>query len=134
MVFVKPHQCLLKNIFTKIHKPTSPSQRFKKSSFLIKSPKIFKYFKVFLKNFSGRNNSGTVTITSKGRSFKKNVTPIVRPIIFDKRLSVLISIFRRKKKCIAMHKHITGSFSIRPLVFGSKINHKNFSSNLPQKF
>lgn len=75
-----------------------------------------------------------MTVFSKGRRNKMNISPIIKPITWDKYLSVLVTIFRRKRKCIAIHKHTTGSLSIRPLIFGSKINHKNFSSNLPQKF
>jgi hypothetical protein len=122
------------NIFIKIHKPTTTSQRFKKSTFLTKFPRIKKFFKIFLKNNSGRNNSGCITILSKGVRRKINTTPVVRPLIWDKNLSVIVSILRNKKKLISVSKHITGSFSIKPLVLGSFINQKTFSSNLSNSF
>jgi hypothetical protein len=53
-------------IFSKIQKPKTPTQRFKKSNFLIKFIKIKKYFRFFLKNNSGRNNNGKITVFSKG--------------------------------------------------------------------
>lgn len=125
---------LIINIFTKIHKPTTSTQRFKKSTFLINFLKIKKFFKIFLKNNSGRNNSGRITILSKGIRKKINSTPIIKPLTWDKYLSVIVSIIRNKKKLITINKHISGSFSAKPLIVGNFINQKTFSSNLPNNF
>lgn len=132
--FSKKLQCLLKNIFIKVHKPTSSTQRFKKSIFLIKFTKISKVFKNFYKNNAGRNNSGRITVFSKGIKNTTITIPLSKPFLWDRCLSVVVSIIRSKKKLISLHKHTTGSFSIKPFIFGMYINQKMFSSNLPQNF
>lgn len=75
-----------------------------------------------------------MTVFSKGRKNKFNTVPIIKPTVWDKYISVLVSIVRNKNKYISINKHTTGSLSVRPLVFGVKINQAVFTSNLPQKF
>jgi len=58
----------------------------------------------------------------------------VNPVTWDKHLSSTVSIFRAKKKLITLNKHITGSFSIKPLILGVSLGQLTFTSNLPKKF
>jgi hypothetical protein len=48
--------------------------------FLLKFKKIKKHFKVFAKNNSGRNNSGSITVFSKGLRKNTNLIPLIHPI------------------------------------------------------
>lgn len=93
-----------------------------------------KFFKFFIKNSSGRNNQGCITVYSKGLKKKSNTTPFIILTRWDKYLSVMISIFRNKKKLFTLNKHINGSFSIRPYIDGVTIGQKTFFSNLPKKY
>jgi ribosomal protein L2 len=61
-------------MYIKPFKPITNTLRFKKSIFLIKFKKIFKKFKIFTKNSAGRNNTGRVTVYSKGFKKKKNMS------------------------------------------------------------
>ena len=133
-LFLKKPWCLLTNIFTKVHKPTTPSQRFKKTLFLFKFIKIKKFFKIFLKNNAGRNNAGRITVFSKGIKKKINSIPLISPFLGDNKLSVITTILRNKKKLMAVARHNTGSFSDKPLISGMLIGQYIFSSNLPQNF
>ena len=47
---------------------------------------------------------------------------------------IVTSIFRNKKKLLTLNKHLTGSFSIKPLISGVSIGQQTFSSNLPKKY
>lgn len=132
--FLKLQQCLLINIFTKIHKPTTPTQRFKKTTFLLKFPKINKIFKFFFRNNAGRNNTGAVTMYSKGAKKKINTIVLTKPSLWDARASVFTTLIRNKKKLLATTKHITGSFSVKPFISGMFTGQYMFSSNLPQNF
>ena len=52
---------------------------------------------------------------------KINTTPIIKPLTWDRNLSVITSIIRNKKKLIALNKHITGSFSAKPMTGNESI-------------
>ena len=125
---------LNKIIFIRNYKPLTPSLRFKKSLFLIKSNIFSKKFKLLLKNNSGRNNQGNITVFSKG--FKKNTStvPFLTLNKWDKKLSTTISIIKSKKKLYSLNKHSTGSISIKPYISGVCLGQKTFLSNLPKKF
>ncbi len=125
---------MLSCIFNKIYKPKTPSQRFKKSIFLLKFKNLKKFFKIFIKNSSGRNNLGRITVYSKGLKKKAFTTPNLHPIIWDKNLSTVISIFRNKKKLYTINKHLTGSFSIKPYIQGVGLGQKVFTSSLPKNY
>ena len=101
---------------------------------MIKYPRISKFFKIFVKNNSGRNNSGRVTVFSKGSKTSNCITSAFRPFTWDRYLSVVVSIIRSKKKIVSLNKHISGSFSIKPMVLGMFLNQKTFVSTLPQNF
>jgi large subunit ribosomal protein L2 len=45
-----------------------------------------------------------------------------------------VSFYRSKKKIMTINKHISGSFSVKPLVLGMFLGQKLFTSNLPQNF
>lgn len=136
----KPHllykTLLLFNIyiFIKFYKPTTSVQRFRKSTFLIKFKKLKSLFRFFLPNNAGRNNNGLVTVLSKSK--KKKILSInsFRNNRWDSGLTNTVSIFRNKKKLLVLNKHITGSFSIRPLTQGTYLNQITFLSNLPKNF
>jgi hypothetical protein len=64
---------LINIVYIKTFKPITNTLRFKKSMFLIKFKKIFKSFKFFTKNNAGRNNSGIITLYSKGSKKRKNI-------------------------------------------------------------
>lgn len=57
-----------------------------------------------------------------------------QPSIWDKQLSLLVSVIRSKKKLISLVRHHTGSFSVRPFISGSRIGQFVYSSNLPINF
>lgn len=121
-------------IFIKICKPTTSTQRFKKTTYLTKFKNFFKFFKIFYKNNAGRNNFGAITVFSKGLKKKRSSIVTNKPIIWDKNLSVVVSIFRNQKKLKILNKHLSGSISTVPLISGVFINQKIFSSNLPKNF
>ena len=121
-------------IFSKICKPTTPTQRFKKSNFLIKFNTIKKYFRFFLKNNSGRNNNGRITVYSKGLKKKAYSTIFFKTNLWDNRLTIINSIIRSKKKLIILNKHVSGSISLKPYISGTFIGQQTFTSNLPKKF
>ncbi len=98
---------------------------------MLKFSRFKKFFKVFYKNKSGRNNTGCITVYSKGTKKKYNTIPIIKPSVWDRQLAMLVSIVRCKKKLISLLRHHTGSFSIRPLTSGSYVGQFVFSSNLP---
>ena len=94
-----------------------------------------KFFKVFFKNNSGRNNQGNITILSKGRKIKKSSIFLKINISkLDKSIFCITSIFRSKNRVFCFNKHILGSISIRPYIEGTDVGQKNFNSNLPQKY
>ncbi len=121
-------------IFSKIHKSKTPTQRFKKSNYLIKFNTVKKYFRFFLKNNSGRNNNGRITVFSKGLKKKAYSTIFFKTNLWDSRLTTVSSIIRNKKKLITLNKHISGSISLKPHISGVFLGQKTFSSNLPKKF
>lgn len=75
-----------------------------------------------------------MTLYSKGVKKKTSTVSIIKPLLWDTRLSVLTTIIRNKKKLIGVTKHITGSFSVKPFVSGMLLGQYMFSSNLPQNF
>jgi ribosomal protein L2 len=101
---------------------------------LLKFSKFKKFFKVFYKNKSGRNNIGRITVYSKGVKKKYNSIPTTQPSSWNKQISLLVSIVRSKKKLVSFVRHHTGSFSVSPFVSGSYIGQFLFSSNLPSNF
>lgn len=100
----------------------------------MKFSKFKKFFKVFYKNKSGRNNTGCITVYSKGIKKKYNTIPTIKPIKWDKQLSLLVGIIRNKKKLISIIRHHTGSFSVKPSISGSYVGQFIFSSNLPSNY
>jgi ribosomal protein L2 len=120
-------------VYIKSFKPTTNTLRFKKSIFLLKFKKIFKIFKIFNKNNAGRNNSGILTIYSKGLKKKRSFS-VGAFNVWDKYLYKTISFFRNKNKILSMCKHTTGSLSILPNISGVNINQCNFSTILPKKY
>ena len=125
---------MLNCIFNKLCKPKTPSQRFKKSIFLLKYKNFYKFFKIFFKNNAGRNNLGCVTVFSKGLKKKTFSLSNISPILWDKKLSTVISIFRNKKKLFTLNRHLTGSLSVRPYIQGVVLGQKTFTSVLPKNF
>lgn len=120
-------------VYIKLYKPVTNSLRFKKSMFLVRFKKIFKKFKIFTKNNAGRNNSGVLTIYSKG--FKKNKnTTVTFSVIWDRYIYRVVSFFRNKKKIFSLCKHTSGSLSIVPNILGVEINQRAFSTILPKKY
>lgn len=69
---------------------------------------------------------------SKGIKKKYNSIPQRYPLVWDKKLFIVTSFFRNKKKIFTVHKHISGSFSVKPLILGVYLGQKIFASNLPQ--
>ena len=109
------------------------SQRFKKTTFLLKFKKIIKHFNILLQNSAGRNNQGSITVFSKG--LKKRIRTIIPSQMgWDNRYYVNVGIIRNKKKLLNLNKHICGSFSLQPYISGVDVGQRLFSSNLPQKY
>ena len=124
---------LIRIVYIKTYKPTTSTLRFKKSIFLIKFKKIFKFFKIFTKNNAGRNNSGIITLYSKGNKKNKNIN-LTKFGVWDKYLYRVISFFRNKKKLISLCKHTSGSLSLVPAISGVFINQCTFTTILPKKY
>jgi large subunit ribosomal protein L2 len=124
----------IKHIFIKTIIAKTPSQRFKKTIFLLKYPNLQKPFKYYNKNKAGRNNVGRITIYSKGFKTKQNTIPLTYPSVWDNRLSLIVSIFRNKKKLFTLNKHLSGSLSVKPLISGTNVGQFIFSSNLPTNY
>lgn len=101
---------------------------------MLKFKKIKKFFKFFTKNSAGRNNTGTITVFSKGLKKKTTTVVSLKPIIWDTNVNTVISIFRNKKKLFTINRHLTGSLSLYPYINGVSLNQKIFSSNLPKNF
>ena len=130
--FMKLPLFLLYIVYIKSYKPITNTLRFKKSMFLVKFKKIFKKFKIFLKNNSGRNNNGVVTIYSKCGLKRQN--KMLCFSIWDRYVYRVISFFRNKKKLLSLCKHTTGSLSIIPHISGVNIDQRTFSTTLPKKY
>lgn len=134
LIFLINYYYLCIYIFIKICKPTTQTQRFKKTTFLLKFKNFIKFFKFFNKNNAGRNNIGGITVFSKGLKKKTTSLPLLKPSLWDKNNRVIVSLIRNKKKLFSINKHITGSVSIHPYIDGTFIGQKTFSSNLPKNF
>lgn len=85
-------------------------------------------------NKAGRNSSGVITVLSKGVKNKSSQIPLFYPSRWNKKLSVVSSIFRNKAKLYYLSKYITGSMSLRPGIDGIEIGQFVFCSNLPKNF
>lgn len=122
-------------IFITKFKPTTSTKRNNKRLFLIKFFKLNKFFRFLCKNNSGRNNSGKITVFSKGK--KKRINTVVLSKFkssFFRNLSTTVSIFRVKKKLFNLNLYSTGSFFLKPAVYGSSLGVINFTSVLPKNF
>ena len=102
--------------------------------FLFKFKNFIKFFKIFIKNNAGRNNTGSITVFSKGLRKKRSIIFVNKPVLWDKNLNVIISLFRNQKKLFTLNRHLAGSISLQPYVDGTTIGQKIFSSNLPKNF
>ncbi len=102
--------------------------------FLFKFKNFIKFFKIFIKNNAGRNNTGAITVFSKGLRKKRSIIFVNKPVLWDKNLNVIISLFRNQKKLFTLNRHLAGSISLQPYVDGTTIGQKIFSSNLPKNF
>lgn len=71
---------------------------------------------------------------SKGLKKKSSTLPNITPVLWDKNLSTVVSIFRNKKKLFNLNKHLTGSFSIRPYIQGVSLGQKMYTSSLPKNY
>lgn len=114
--------------------PVTSTQRFKQSIYKIKFKKKNNFKKIFFKNNSGRNNSGKITILSKGKKLQRKNSLMFTPVLWDKRLFVLRSVVYNNKRFVGVIKHIDGSISIAPYMYGSVIGQRIFASNLPLNF
>ena len=121
-------------MFIQNHKPITSCKRSTKSLYLYKFKKLFKLFKIFFKNNSGRNNQGNVTIFSKGKKHKLSTISLIKFSGWDKNLKVISGIFRNKKKLYTLNRHISGSFSVKPAISGTSIGQCIQFSSLPEKF
>lgn len=117
-----------------MYKPKTPSQRFRKSIYLLKSKNLNKFFRLYIQNSAGRNNIGRITVFSKGLKKKTFTLPNISPIVWDRNLCTVVSIFRNKKKLHTLNRHLTGSFSLRPYIQGVSVGQKMFTSPLPKNF
>lgn len=108
--------------------------RFKKVIFSLKFFSLKKFFKSFLLNSAGRNSTGTITVFSKGAKYKNSRILLHYPNRWDKKLSIVTSIFRNKAKLYFLSKHFTGSLSLKPCVDGVEVGQFIFCSNLPKNF
>jgi hypothetical protein len=102
--------------------------------FLFKFKNFIKFFKIFIKNNAGRNNTGGITVFSKGLRKKRMVVFNNKPVLWDSKLSTITSIFRNQKKLFILNKHLTGSVSVQPYIDGTSVGQKIFSSNLPKNY
>ena len=86
------------------------------------------------KNNAGRNNTGKVTILSKGPKIKSNY--IFQDFIknWNKNLYYISSFLSWKKKIICLIKFINGSYSYTPLAYGSYVGQILNTTNLPNRF
>lgn len=125
---------LLIYIFSKICKPQTQTQKFKKITFSLKFKKFIKFFKFFNKNNAGRNNKGVITVFSKGCRNRQSSISFTKISLWDKSTAVVTAIFRSKKKLFFFKKHLTGSISVCPYIDGISIGQKLFLSNLPKNF
>ncbi len=121
-------------IFIKTSKSSTNAQRFKQSSYLIKYKPFLTFFKKCFLNKAGRNNCGIITVYSKGIKKKSNTVIISKNVFWTKKLSFVHSIIRNKNKLYNINKHVTGSFSLTPYMYGSEVGQYNFVSNLPKNF
>jgi large subunit ribosomal protein L2 len=100
----------------------------------------FKFFKknqsffFSLKNKSGRNSTGTITVFSKGKKIKKktlvkNIYQKLKNSIF-----VFVSVFRSQNKLFAFVKQINGLVSLVPFIKGVRVGDYTFTSLLPKNY
>ena len=95
---------------------------------------MFKLFKIFFKNSSGRNNQGNVTVFSKGKKHRLSTISLIKFSKWDKNLILISGMIRNKKKLYTLNRHISGSFSVKPAIDGTLIGQYVQFSNLPEKF
>lgn len=101
---------------------------------MLKFKKFEKFFKFFYKNSAGRNNTGTITVLSKGIKKKTPNIAALKPCLWDSKNHLIFSIFRNKKKLFTLNRHISGSITVHPYIDGTFIGQKVFTSNLPKNF
>jgi len=87
-----------------------------------------------IKNKAGRNNSGVVTVFSKGCLKKRNSVFSTRLEMWNRGVGVVSAIIRNKKRLSAVIQYSTGSIVINPHTHGTKLGQFIFSSILPHKF
>ena len=75
-----------------------------------------------------------MTVFSKGTKTNKRIAVLTKPIIWDNKISTIVSIFRVKKKLFTLNKHISGSLSHNPYISGTWVGQSIFKSNLPKKY
>ncbi len=77
---------------------------------------------------------GRITTFSKGLKKKTFSVLGLSPVLWDRNLTTVVSIFRNKKKLFMLNKHLTGSLSTRPYIHGVTLGQKIFTSSLPKNY
>ena len=121
-------------MFLKKYKPTTPTKRFKKFFFKFYCLNKFKLLSTVNKNHAGRNNTGRITVLTKGVSNKNRYFFIDQLRIWNDSLSFICSILSWKKKILALVKYLDGSYSYSSLAYGSYVGQILNTTNLPKKF
>jgi len=88
----------------------------------------------YYKNNAGRNNTGKVTILSKGTKSRSNYIFVDRLRVWSAGLCYIASLLTLKKKLLALIKYINGSYSYTPLAYGSHVGQVMSTTNLPRRF
>lgn len=121
-------------MFLKKYKPTTPTQRFKKFFFKFFIFNKIKQLSTLNKNNAGRNNTGKITVFSKGPRFKNKYFFTDQLKIWNNGLYFISSIISSKKKILALIKYLDGSYSYSSLAYGSYVGQILNTSNLPKRF
>ena len=77
---------------------------------------------------------GCITVFSKGFIKKRNTVTLIKNSKWDKQISVVTAIIRSKNKYLSIVRHVTGSYSTMPYLYGMIIGQYVQTSVLPKNF
>jgi len=87
-----------------------------------------------LQSRAGRNNSGVVTVFSKGHLKKRNGVFSTNINMWNRGVGVITNVIRNRKKLASVIQYSTGSIVVNPHTSGAVLGQFVFSSVLPYKF
>ena len=121
-------------MFLKKYKPTTSTLRFKKFFYKFFLSSKTKLLTTLHKNNAGRNNTGKITVLTKGCNIKNKYFFLDQLKIWNNNLYFISSIISWKKKIISLMKYLDGSYSYSSMAYGSYVGQILNSTNLPKRF